>query len=132
MFLFFGVAGSQTIKIVMKWMTDRSRPENPFDLYVHESSFPSGHATTAIFIAIAIAYLFTKKLSKYKKLMLNAGLLAIALLVSFSRIFTQVHYFSDVGTGIILAVGSFSFTVLFFTFLHLKYKNTSFYSKIFN
>jgi len=33
LFLFFGVAGGQTLKIIMKWMTDRTRPENPFDLY---------------------------------------------------------------------------------------------------
>lgn len=114
-FLFFGVAGGQTIKIVMKWMTDRPRPENPFELYVHESSFPSGHAMTAIFLALAISYLFTQKLPKITKYLVRFLLITAGILVAFSRIFAQVHYFSDVITGSVLAIGSLSFTILFFT-----------------
>jgi len=127
LFLFFGVTGGQTIKILMKWITDRSRPENPFDLYVHESSFPSGHAMTAIFLTLAISYLFTKKLPKITKYLVRILLITTGLLVAFSRIFTQVHYFSDIFTGGILAIGSFSFTLLFFTFIQHNYPN--FYTK---
>ncbi len=131
LFLFFGVAGGQTIKIIMKWMTDRPRPENPFALYIHESSFPSGHAMTAIFLAIALSYLFTKKFSERMKYIVRINITTIALSVAFSRIFLQVHYFSDVFTGAILAIGSFAFTVLIFTFLQQKYQHTSLYKKLF-
>ncbi len=117
LFLFFGVAGGQTIKIIMKWMTDRTRPENPFDLYVHESSFPSGHTMTAIFLALAIGYLFSKNLSPTKKYILYTLLAFIALCVAFSRIFLQVHYCTDVITGGILAIASLSVTILVFTFI---------------
>lgn len=131
-FLFFGVAGGQTFKIIMKWITDRSRPENPFGLYVHESSFPSGHAMTAVFLALAIGYLLTQNLQKKTKYSVKILLFIIAISVAFSRIFTQVHYFSDVLTGIILAVGSFSFTLILFTFLETEYKHTALYKKIFS
>ena len=131
-FLFFGVAGGQTVKIIMKWITDRPRPENPFGLYVHESSFPSGHAMTAIFLALALGYLCTAKLQKFTRYTARILLFTIGFCVAFSRIFTQVHYFSDVLTGMILAIGSFSFTLLFFTFLETEYKHTELYRKIFS
>jgi len=113
-FLLCGIIISQIIKLIIKWFTDRPRPENPFNLHVHASSFPSGHTTTAIIFALMIIHLFINKqnISKYIKIIININLITLALLVSFSRIFTQVHYFSDVITGIILAIASFNLTVL--------------------
>ncbi len=119
LFLFFGVGGGQTVKIIMKNLTDRARPENPFLLSAHESSFPSGHSTTATFFFLAILYLFSRKIPKnYQifKMVSQIFLLAGIFLVPFSRVFVQVHYTSDVIAGILLGIGSFAFTVLVFSF----------------
>ena len=121
LFLFFGIAGGQTIKIVTKFLTDRPRPENPFELSAHESSFPSGHATTAVFFFLAILYLFTKELSSGYKFVARSVLILGALLLPFSRIFVQVHFFSDVVEGVILGIGSLTFTILVFQFLKEKH-----------
>ncbi len=115
-FLFFGVAGGQTIKIILKYLTDKPRPENPFGLSVHESSFPSGHATTSVFLFMAVYYLLTPHIStrwrKYVQALLIFGMLA----VPFSRLFVQVHYASDVIAGMLLGGASFAFTWFVFTY----------------
>ncbi len=120
LFLFFGVAGGQVIKITLKFLTDRTRPENPFELSAHESSFPSGHSTTAVFFCLAIIYLFTQNLSKIQKIFSRIFLISLALSVAFSRIFVQVHYFSDVKAGILLGIASLSFTILVFDYAKEK------------
>jgi undecaprenyl-diphosphatase len=114
LFLFFGVAGGQTIKIIIKYLTDRPRPENPFGLSAHESSFPSGHSTTAVFFFLAILYLFTGQLEKTQKILARGFLITGALLVPFSRVYEQVHYFSDVIAGSLLGIFSLSFTIIIF------------------
>jgi len=114
-FLFFGVAGGQVVKLIIKYLTDRERPENPFHLSAHESSFPSGHSTTAVFFLLALLYLFTGKITnKTQKFLARGVLIAGAFLVPFSRVYEQVHYSSDVIAGALLGIFSLAFTVLFF------------------
>jgi len=115
-FLFLGVGGGQMVKIIIKYLTDRPRPENPFNLSAHESSFPSGHSTTAVFFFLTILYLFTGKLQKNQKFLARGFLILGVLLVPFSRVYEQVHYFSDVVAGSLLGIFSLSFTVLVFMF----------------
>ena len=115
LFLFFGVAGGQVVKLIIKHLTDRPRPENPFDLSAHESSFPSGHSTTAVFFLLALLYLFTGNIHNTIQKFLARGVLLIgAVLVPFSRVYEQVHYFSDVIAGALLGIFSLAFTLLFF------------------
>lgn len=115
-FLFLGVGGGQVVKIIIKYLTDRERPENPFDLFAHESSFPSGHSTTAVFFFLSVLYLFTGRLQKTQKFLARGFLILGVLLVPFSRVYEQVHYFSDVVAGSLLGIFSLSFTVLVFMF----------------
>ncbi len=121
-FLFLGLAGGQTLKIIIKYLTDRTRPENPFDLSVHESSFPSGHAMTAVFFFLSIGYLFARQGTRKQKALAHASLLLGAMLIPFTRLFVQVHYFSDVLAGMFLGIISFACTVLFFECLGKSYK----------
>lgn len=76
---------------ILKFLFFRMRP---FDLlgfenliYASGSSFPSGHAA-AVFSTLAI---LDKEFPRFKIFWL-----AFACLVGFSRIYTGVHYFSDV------------------------------------
>lgn len=117
LFLFFGVAGGQVIKTIIKHVVERDRPENPFELSAHASSFPSGHATTAVFFFLALAYLFTGSLSPLFKNITRTLLGSAMILLPLSRVFVQVHYFSDVVAGALLGIASFAFTVIVFSFL---------------
>lgn len=117
LFLFSGVIIGQVIKGIIKILTDRARPENPFLLPVHESSFPSGHATTSVFFFLAILYLFTFQIpKKYKIITIFTQIFLITgmILIPFSRIFVQVHYTSDVLAGSLLGIGSFAITIFVF------------------
>ncbi len=62
--------------------------------HVQDKSFPSDHAVIAFVLGLSI-YLFNKKL----------GVLALigAFLISFARIFSGIHYPSDVLGGVIIA-----------------------------
>ncbi len=123
-FLFFGVAGGQFVKFIMKNITDKPRPDNPFGIIDTESSFPSGHATTNIFLFLVFLHFVAPHIKKPWKLPTNILLAIFVLAFPFSRIFLQVHYTSDVLAGMALGVASFSFTVLTFEYLFPKiYRN---------
>ncbi len=117
LFLFFGVAGGQAIKIITKGLTDKARPENPFNLPIHESSFPSGHATTSVFLFLAFLYLLMPVVPSRYRLTFQVFCLSGMVLVPLSRLYTQVHYTSDVLAGVLLGAASFAFTVLVFNYI---------------
>ena len=68
------------------------------------NSFPSGHTTSAFALATVIALV-------YKKRRISLGLIAFAVLVSYSRIYLAQHFLQDVifgaVTGIIFALVSY-------------------------
>ncbi len=119
-FLFFGIAGGQVVKNIMKEIINRPRPENPFGLISDSSSFPSGHSILSVFFFMAIYYLFTPYINiKWRKLVQSLLIFAIFLIL-FSRLFVQMHYLSDVVVGLIIGILSFIFTV--FIFAKFKFK----------
>lgn len=103
--LFGSVALSGIASIVMKILVCRPRPPmflndgitQPDLLAFHMdwvwNSFPSGHATTGIAIAIAGAYTWPK---------LKWLMWLIGLSIAFGRVLYNVHYLSDVLSGIIV------------------------------
>ncbi len=121
--LFFGLACVQVIKTILKYLTDSPRPENIFDISVHGSSFPSGHAATGVFFFIALYYLLTPYMAtigKSWRRAIQTSLVFGMIAVPFSRLFTQVHYMSDVIAGVLLGILSFALTLFVLT----KLKNT--------
>ena len=64
-------------------------------------SFPSGHAAATVFIRTDMR--------------LTSLIVAIAVLISFSRLYLRVHYLSDVIGGIILGVFSGTIIVTMFS-----------------
>lgn len=99
--MFFGAVITTNI---VKYMIDRKRPDIfetigdlPFD-----PSYPSGHTTqVTIFSLILVFLLFEYGLSN--KLIYCFFIFMICSLVISSRMYLQVHYFSDILGGILVA-----------------------------
>ncbi len=112
-FLFLSVALSGTIVNILKPLLGRSRPDlflqkgiyrldpmhfdygNPDHYLWH--SFPSGHAATALSVAVTMAIIYPT----YRYFWLSLG-----LLVAVSRVVTMAHYPSDVWAGAMIGLFS--------------------------
>jgi undecaprenyl-diphosphatase len=73
---------------------------------LRSGSFPSGHAASAMAAGLAVAYYSASRAW-------SATALALALLISFSRVFVGAHFPGDVLGGIVLSLASFYLFVLF-------------------
>lgn len=90
------LGGGELLNLVLKLSFQRARPEIgvvQLDTY----SYPSGHAMIATAIYGAFAYLLWGRAIKgHTRILTSVGMLAIVLLISFSRLYLGVHYLSDV------------------------------------
>ena len=89
-------------EVIIKNIVGRTRPSELLEqdeLIIRSprhSSFPSGHTSTSISVAVG--------------LMINCTVifwlpaLIVAILISFSRVYLRVHYFSDVCGGVVVGV----------------------------
>jgi undecaprenyl-diphosphatase len=102
-YVFLAVALSGIVAVVLKYAIGRARPRHfeevgAFSFRLGEfdpswASFPSGHATTAMALGVALALLFPR----VRGLWLCAG-----FWVAFSRVVTGAHYPSDLLAGCLL------------------------------
>ncbi len=102
---------------IIKHLVRRDRPfiqYSDIDTFIRHPrgySFPSGHSSASAATSLCI-FLQNKKL--------GAPLLVVALLVMFSRLYFQVHFFSDVVCGCIL--GSVVAVFIYFLLKHRENK----------
>lgn len=100
------------ILTIIKKVIERSRPENA-QLFESTFSFPSAHATMSTIFFLTFALLFSKY-SINKKIPVWIISISIFLSISFSRVYLNVHYLSDILAGIFLAIFCISASLLIF------------------
>lgn len=106
------VLGSQISEFILKRIFQRPRPTNGA---FHEDSFsfPSGHAVVAMaFYGFLMYFLWQNVANKFWRNALMFLGTAIILLVSLSRLYLGLHFFTDVLVGLVvgalwLAIGIF-------------------------
>jgi len=91
------------LELSIKLLIHRLRPEQAL-IDITRFSFPSGHATMATIFFTILLYALMEKKSKKVKAILTITAILIIILISFSRIYLGVHWFSDVLGGIILGI----------------------------
>lgn len=114
--LFYWIAylGGSALFTGIKYAVERTRPLLKI---VNEQglSFPSGHSTMSMVMALSLYFIFVSKLERQSSRYL---LLAITLfwpvLIVFTRIYLNVHWFSDTLAGLSLGVFWVTLLVLLF------------------
>jgi len=78
----------------LKWCVHRTRPDG--DTRRANSSFPSSHAANAL----ALAWMLSRRWPRGR-----IGFFVLAMLISYSRMYLNRHYLSDVVVGVALGAG---------------------------
>jgi undecaprenyl-diphosphatase len=109
MALAFGWAATSLTIEYLKWLLDRGRPSVTPWAFARGNAFPSGHAAQALYVSLSLGWaFFTLAAPAWGKLLrktLAAILLAVPLMVGYSRLALGVHWPSDIAAG--WAVGVF-------------------------
>lgn len=112
--------GGIVLNNLLKAYFDRPRPQVvSWGTHVATSSFPSGHATSAIVVYATVAYLAA---TLQRRAWARAATLAVAglvvLLIAASRLFLGVHYPSDVAAGLVIGLAWTAFCIAVLEALH--------------
>lgn len=110
LFFAISVGGAGILVEIIKTIVKRPRPPH-YLIEVSGYSFPSGHATLSTALAFSL-YLILK--DKVNKKILLIFCIIYPLLISFSRVYLNVHYLSDVIAGIGLGLFWVSLVAIFF------------------
>src|SRR3989344_385768 len=98
--------------IFIKALAQRARPENAL-IETSTYSFPSGHATLAIVFFSLLIYLFGKNIKNtFIRWSFIAGNIFLILLIGYTRIYLNAHWFTDVIAGFALGLLWFSFVII--------------------
>jgi len=111
--LFFGGFGGVGVSVaILKFLTNRARPEGAILLHETSGAFPSGHAALSLFFFGFLAYLLSRRIKNktYGIFVFVAGL-SIASLIGTSRIYLNAHWVSDVLGGFTLAAAFLSLCI---------------------
>jgi membrane protein DedA with SNARE-associated domain/membrane-associated phospholipid phosphatase len=112
--LFFSMMFGTLSGLLVKFIIQRPRPENTF-VMAEGPSFPSGHAVIAIIFFSLLLYVFKddikNRLLRYIFIIVN---IILFILVGFSRVYLNVHWFSDILAG--FSLGLFWLTLLILLF----------------
>lgn len=97
-----GLVATQAFTYFAKILFHRDRPSEVLHTVIEDSfSFPSGHATSAAFVAGILVYVFLQAKKRSPREKYSAILLGLLFVVAidFSRLYLGVHYLTDVVAG---------------------------------
>lgn len=115
LFYWSGMIGASLLFSLLKELFMRPRPSSCIGgVHQYGYSFPSGHATMSMAFALLLFFLFSQKVVGAYRVGLIFFCLLFPLLISFSRVYLGVHYFSDVLGG--AALGIFWVTLMAWAF----------------
>ncbi len=111
------MGGDAVILLIAKTLIYSPRPVDAL-VYDSSNSFPSGEVTSCIVFFGILAYLVWQvwRTSSAKPLS-GALLVAIVSVVSFDRVYLNVHWFTDVLGGSLLGTFLLTFSILVFQYL---------------
>lgn len=92
------------VGLLIKIITVRARPVNPYSARLRTSSFPSGHSTGSTIIFGLLAYFILNSWPSVWASIAAIFILAIPFFVGISRIRLGAHYPSDVLVGWVLGM----------------------------
>ena len=96
---------SLVLMLLLKQLFQRKRPLSPLLKAARGLSFPSGHAIMAVtFYGLLIYILQHIIVIDWLKYLLTALVIALIILIGFSRVYLRVHYASDVLGGFIIGL----------------------------
>ena len=114
-FYLFSFLGASLLFTVIKNIVERARPQSEL-IDVINYSFPSGHATMAMTMAVSSYFIFAPKMASAKGRLLLLGVaIGWPLLIAFTRVYLNVHWVSDTLAG--LSLGFFWVALLYLTLL---------------
>ncbi len=110
-----GMTGGVLLEVLIKFLIHRERPMNAF-IDISGYSFPSGHMIMATIFFAFLIYAFKDDIkSKMFRMLFVFSMTFTLLLVGLSRVYLNVHWFSDVIAG--FALGMFWLTSLVLIFI---------------
>lgn len=111
-FYILSVSGANIAFIVIKMIVQRARPSSEI-LSIATHSFPSGHATMATAMSLAIYLILSERVHTLGlQLLLLISCIVWPVMIAFSRVYLDVHWLSDVIAGIGLGLFWVTFIVL--------------------
>jgi undecaprenyl-diphosphatase len=113
-FYLISFGGSSLLFTVIKEIVGRARPSTKI---IEELgySFPSGHATMSMTLSLIIYFIFINKIpSETGRRVLLVFCVVWPILISFTRLYLNVHWFSDVLGGMALGIFWVTLVVLLF------------------
>lgn len=115
LFVAIAMGGAMLLNVLLKSVIDRSRPDL-WEWIIHETSlsFPSGHATASMALALMVMMLFWR--TKWRLWLAIVGPLYVVL-VGVSRLYLGVHYPTDILGGWLLSAAWVSLIAMGYVYL---------------
>ncbi|BAF71244.1 phosphatase PAP2 family protein [Sulfurovum sp. NBC37-1] len=103
-FFLFSFLGATLLFNLFKFTVRRARPDTSlFELATY--SFPSGHTTMATVLALALYVVFVKRIDAgVPRALLLLLCILWPVMIAFTRVYLNVHWFSDVIAGLSLGL----------------------------
>jgi undecaprenyl-diphosphatase len=114
--VFFIAITGLGLKLALKALFARPRPDNPIIEGINNFGYPSGHALMGVAFYGLILLLYTEIFSTiFWRRVLCVICILLILLIGFSRLYLRVHYPTDVLAGYCLGISWVCLPVYFFT-----------------